>query len=57
MLQSILGCYKKMPGLSYNKLSKPVYLATFAAFIAKVGLVSHFQIVISLKDLQMSGVS
>lgn len=57
MLQSILGCYKKMPGLSYIKLSKPVYLATFAAFIAKVVLVSHFQIFISLKDLQMSGVS
>lgn len=47
VLQSILGRYKKMPGLSYTKLSKQVYLAIFAAFIAKVGLVSDFQIVIS----------
>jgi len=46
-----------MLGLSYFKLSKPVYLATFAAFMVKVVLVSNFQIIISLKDLQMSGVS
>lgn len=57
MLQSILGCYKKMLGLSYTELSKQAYLAIFAAFIAKVGLVSDLQIAIIWKDLQMLGVS
>lgn len=56
-LRSILGRYKKMPGLSYTELSKQVYLASFAAIIAKVGLVSDLQIVISWKELKMLGVS
>lgn len=56
MLQSILGRYKKMLGLSYTELSKQAYLAIFATFIAKVGLVSDLQIGINCKDLQMLGV-
>lgn len=41
-----------MPGLSYIKLSEPVNLGTLVAFIAKVVLVRHSEIAISLKNLK-----